>query len=243
MIFRKAVLLLAAAIVTPTLAHAQFGVYGTVTVNRLSGLDSSPLAPVNANPTNCPTPTPPATLPQTCQVNSNIDPIGGTGGVYYDFKTIGPVRLGADLRGTITDSKQGAYTFSRGGGARIYSTLGGIRATFHTPWAPVKPYVQVSAGLARSDYGLYTTVVAIPATTVTTSSGTTITIPPVLQNKVVTYNNFQYEGFAGVDVKVLPIMDFRVVELGYGAVNSFGTNSHNYPIGSLSSGVVFHLPF
>jgi hypothetical protein len=199
MIFRKAVLFLAVVIVFPaTIAYAQFGVYGTVTVNRLSGQQNSPFA--------------------TGSVNNSVDPLGGGGGIYYDFKTIGPVRLGVDVRGTITNSKQGAYTFFRGGGTRIYSSLGGIRASFHTPWAPVKPYVQGSVGLGRSDYGLFT------------------------NGAIVVHSNFQYEGFAGVDLKILPIMDFRVVELGYGALTSFGSDGHTYPIGSLSSGVVFHLP-
>jgi hypothetical protein len=196
MIFRKAVLFLAAAIaISPAVAHAQLGVYGTVTVNRLSGLQSSPEA--------------------SGLVRSNVDPVGGGGGIYYDFKTLGPVRLGADLRGTITDSKQGASVQFRGQGVRIYSTLAGVRASFHTPVVRIKPYVQFSAGLGRSDYGLDGPV----------------------------RNNFQFEGFAGADLKLLPIMDFRVVELGYGALTSFGTGGHTYPIGTLSSGVVFHLPF
>jgi hypothetical protein len=199
MILRKAVLLVAAAIATTAIAHAQLGVYGTVTVNRLSGIQGSPNA--------------------TGLVNNSVDPVGGSAGVYYDFMKLGPVRLGADLRGTITDSKQGAYTNSRGAGTRIYSGLGGIRAVFHTPFAPIKPYIQASAGIGRSDYGLFTNGV------------------------VAVHNNLQYEGFAGVDLKLLPVMDFRVVELGYGALTSFGTTGHTYPIGTISTGIVFHLPF
>jgi len=41
---------------------------------------------------------------------------------------------------------------------------------------------------------------------------------------------------------VLPIMDFRVVEFGYGGLDPFGTYSHNYPVKQVSSGFVFHLP-
>jgi len=246
MIFRKAVLFLAAAIATTTIAHAQFGVYGNVTVNRLAGQQSSPLAPANAPLTaaSCVPPQQGAPIPQPCQVNNSVDPLGGGGGIYYDFKTLGPVRIGVDARGTITDSKQGAYSFSRGGGTRIYSTLGGIRASFHTHWVPVKPYIQVSAGLGRSDYGLFTAVIGTPGRTVPNpNGGTPITIPPILNNTVVRYNNLQYEGFAGIDLRILPSMDFRVVELGYGALTSFGTNGHTYPIGTISTGVVFHLPF
>lgn len=212
MILRKAVLLVAAALATTTLAQAQLGVYGTVTVNRLTGIQSSPNA--------------------TGQVNDSVDPIGGTAGVYYDFMKLGPVRLGADLRGTITDSKQGAYTNSRGGGTRIYSGLGGIRGSFHTPYPILKPYIQFSAGIGRSDYGLLT-----PNTTVTVGGSTAQITGEAI------HSNFQYEGFAGVDLRLLPVMDFRVVEVGYGALTSFGTTGHTYPMGSLSSGIVFHLPF
>jgi hypothetical protein len=212
MILRKAVLL-AAALATTAIVHAQIGVYGTVTVNRLSGIQGSPYAAGNA-------------------VNDSVDPIGGGAGVYYDFMKLGPIRLGADLRGTITDSKQGAYTNSRGAGTRIYSGLGGVRGVFHTPFVQLKPYIQVSAGIARSDYGLLT-----PNTTVTVG-GTSAQI-----TGEALHNNFQFEGFAGVDFRVLPVMDFRVVELGYGALTSFGTSGHTYPIGTISSGLVFHLPF
>jgi hypothetical protein len=221
MIFRKAVLFLAAAIATSTIAQAQLGAYGTISVNRLSGQQSSPLAPLNADPAGCLGVAAPG-----CKVNDSIDPLGGTGGVYYDFKTLGPVRLGVDVRGTITDSKQGVYTVSRGTGSRIYSALGGVRASFHTPIKIIKPYIQGSVGLGRSDYGL-----------------ALISGSSAFPGKIVTVNNLQYEGFAGVDLKLLPILDFRVVELGYGALDSFGTNSHTYPIGTISSGVVFHLPF
>ena len=58
----------------------------------------------------------------------------------------------------------------------------------------------------------------------------------------VIYNNFQYEGLAGLDIKLLPIMDWRVAEFGYGGLDPFGTYSHNYPIKQVSMGFVFHLP-
>jgi hypothetical protein len=210
MIFRKAVLFLAAVAVASTAsAHAQLGVYGEFTVDRLSNIASSPQ---------------PATPTDLANTRANtVDPLGGTGGVYYDFLKLGPVKLGADLRGSILTTKRGAYVNFNGGGARIYSALGGVRAVFHTPLAPLKPYIQGSFGLGRSDYGLFTT-------------GST-------NGQVVIHNNFQYEGLAGLDIKLLPIMDWRVAELGYGGLNPFGTYSHNYPIKQVSMGFVFHLPF
>jgi hypothetical protein len=210
MIFRKAVLFLAAVAVTSTAsAHAQFGAYGMFTVDRLSNIASSPQ---------------PTTATDLANTRANtVDPLGGTGGVYYDFLKLGPVKLGADLRGSILMTKRGAYVNFNGGGARIYSALGGVRAVFHTPLAPLRPYIQGSVGLGRSDYGLFT-------------SGST-------NGQVVIHNNFEYEGLAGLDIKLLPIMDWRVAELGYGGLNPFGTYSHNYPIKQVSMGFVFHLPF
>jgi hypothetical protein len=201
MSFRNAVLLLAAvAVATSVSAHAQVGVYGMFTVDRLSNIQSSPLLPSPA--------------PRVDPVN----PLGGTGGVYYDFLKLGPIKLGADLRGSILTTKRGAYVAANGGGTRIYSALGGVRGVFHTPFAPLKPYVELSAGLGRSDYGLFT------------------------NGAVVLHNNFQYEGLAGLDIKLLPIMDWRVAEFGYGGLDPFGANSHNYPIKQVSMGFVFHLP-
>jgi hypothetical protein len=209
MSLRKAVLVLAAIAIATTTAHAQFGVYGTFNANELSGINGSP-----ATTTACV----PATVgPATCPgFNNSVDPLGGGGGVYYDFLKLGPVKLGADLRGSITHTKRGAEITSEGSGARLYSSLGGIRAVFHTPFIPIKPYIQASAGLGRTDYGV---------------------------NSFAIKSNFQYMGYAGVDVTLLPFMDFRVVELGYGGLNPFGTDSHNYPIKTVSSGLVFHLPF
>jgi len=204
MILRKAVLLLTAVLVVTTVsAHAQLGVYGEFTVDRISNIGSSPLIGTPA----------PAVDP--------VNPLGGTGGVYYDFLKLGPVKLGADLRGSILTTRRGAYSNSDATGTRLYSSLGGIRAVFHTPFAPLKPYVQGSVGLGRSDYGLSNT----------TSSG-----------HVILYNNFEYEGLAGLDVKLLPIVDWRVAEFGYGGLNPFGQYSHNYPIKQVSMGFVFHLP-
>jgi hypothetical protein len=208
MILRKAVLVLAAVTAVATAsAHAQLGVYGEFTVDRLSNIASSPLpAPTTTGP--------------NARANT-ADPIGGTGGIYYDFMKLGPVKLGADLRGTILTTKRGANVSFNDSGTRIYSALGGVRAAFHTPFVPLKPYIQVSAGLGRTDYGLSNT----------TSTG-----------QVILYNNFEYEGLAGLDIKLLPIMDWRVAEFGYGGLNPFGTYSHNYPIKQVSMGFVFHLP-
>jgi len=199
-----------ATLATPA-ARAQAAVYGTFTVNQLSGIKNSPAIPA------C-TPAPLTTCPT---YNDSVNPLGGTFGGYYDFFNLGPVKLGVDARGTLTTTKRGAQTLSNATGARLYSGLGGVRAVFHTRFVPIRPYIQGSAGFARTDYGVSNT-----------SAG-----------KINLTNNFQYMGYAGVDITLLPVMDFRLVEFGYGGINPFGNASHNYPVKTVSSGIVFHLPF
>jgi len=201
---RKALLLLAVVAFAAATAQAQFGVYGTFTASKLSGIKSSPEA---TNP---------------AAVNNDVSPLGGGGGIYYDFLKVGPVKLGADLRGTIVTTKRGAYVNANGGGARINSALAGVRVVFNAPVmrSVLRPYLQGSAGIGNTNYGLL-----------------------YGSNGVKTKTNFEYMGYAGVDIPLLPIMDFRLVEPGMGALNPFGDKSHNYPLQSVSTGIVFHFPF
>jgi len=192
----------------PITAHAQFGVYGMFSVNRLTGIQSSPLTALYI----------PAGFTAANAFNDDVNPLGFTGGAYYDFKTFGPVRLGADLRGSIVTSKRGAEVCCDGAGTRIESGLGGVRASFSTPKKWLKPYVQASAGIGRSNYGI--------STPSATGSGL--------------YDNLEYHGYAGVDLAIVPYADWRVFEVGYGALNSFGSSSHTYPLKSITTGVVFH---
>lgn len=198
---RKALLLLAVATFVTATANAQFGVYGTFTANHLSGIKTSPLA------------TTPGAL------NNDVSPLGGTGGVYYDFYKVGHlVKLGVDARGTLTNTKRGAFINANGGGAHVNSALFGVRAVFNAPVmnTVLRPYVQGSVGLGRSNYGIL-----------------------YGSNGVVDKTSFEYMGYAGIDIPLAPFMDFRLVEFGVGALN----DNHTYPLQSVSSGIVFHLPF
>ena len=203
----KLVLALTSLLFAATAASAQLAAYGTVSVRRMIDI--------------------PYTQGSTTRTDGSFDPVGGTFGAFYDFRTIGPVRLGVDARGSIVNSTQGAYTSYNAGGGHIGSGLGGIRASFHTPFVPVKPYVQGSAGVARTNFGTqYNNGLA--SGSLSNSTGIQLT------------THVEYDVFAGVDLTILPILDFRVVELGYGAIQG---NGHTYPVQSLSSGIVFHLPF
>lgn len=209
---RKALLLLAPLALAVS-AHAQFAAYGTFTATSLGGIQGSPAAIQ-----------PPTTSPLYPIIyRTSVDPIGGTGGIFYDFKTFGPVRLGVDLRGSILTQKQGAELGSQGAGIRIDSGLAGVRLSFHPRYQWMKPYLQGSAGIGRTNYGTLG-----PGSPNTTGAGLV--------------NNFEYHVYGGVDIKVFSVMDFRLAEFGYGGLDPFGTNAHNYPLRSVSSGVVFHFP-
>jgi hypothetical protein len=198
-----------------TAAHAQFGVYATVTLDHQTGIQSSPLVTSTTN------------NPSGVQFRDSVDPIGFTLGAQYDFKTFGPVRLGVDARFVDATSKRGGQTLANGSGARIYSGLGGVRAVIHTRYSFLKPYVEGAGGFARSNYGILSNA----------GIGTKTTYPGIQLE-----NNFEYHIYAGTDLHVLPILDFRVFELGYGGLVATGANAHTYPLYSVSSGVVLHFP-
>jgi hypothetical protein len=203
----KFALSLTPVLLAASVAHAQLAAYGTVTVRRMTDI--------------------PYTEGSTSVTNGSFDPVGATGGLFYDFKTLGPVRLGADLRGSIENSTQGAYATANAGGGHIGSGLGGVRATFHVPFVPLKPYAEGMVGVARTNFGTqYNTGLATGGVSNTTG--------------ILLTTHLEYDVFAGVDIAILPLVDFRVVELGYGAVQG---SSHTYPVQSLSTGIVFHIPF
>ena len=178
----------------PLVASAQVGVYGLFDGTRISNLTGAPSVVTGK------------------RLNST-SPVGGVIGVFYDFRNVGPVRVGVDVRGSLLQTKRGADADFLGAGTHINSVLGGVRVSFHAPLKilQLKPYLQASAGLGRSDFGL----------------------SPNLSN------GFEYHGYAGVDIKLLSVVDFRAVEVGYGGISG---NGHNYPLGSVSTGFVFHLP-
>lgn len=174
-------------------ARAQFGVYGTITGERMGGFT--------------------CTDPQGVCASSNnaVRPYGGTFGAYYDFRSIGPVRLGVDLRGSVLNSNKSATTYASSTDAvRHYAVLGGVRGEFDTPLRWLRPYAQVSAGYGR------------------TNAASTL---------VTQYANYtQVQGFVGADIPLLPNLDFRAIELGAG--EAFGPSSHS--IQSIGIGVAFH---
>jgi len=179
-------------------AQAQFAAYGMVNGENLKGI-------------TCLDP-----LGQCAASNGTFKPYGGTVGAFYDFRSYGPVQVGIDVRGTFLDGNKSAYSYMGGSESQRHdAALGGLRATFKTPFHVLRPYVQVSAGLGRTD-------ATAPAPAPITS---------------LYYRNFtQVEGFAGLDLALFNNIDLRLIELGAGEI--FGPSSHS--IQSIGIGIVFH---
>lgn len=216
-------------------AHAQLGVYATATGNWFGGV-------------TCPS------FASPCADNSGkVKPFGGNFGVYYDFRNIGPVRLGVDLRGSDSGSNKRADSSAGGSGVvRQYEVLGGPRVSFHTPVHWLHPYAEIAAGYGRNNAsGLYT------ATVTGNTNVAYLTFNPA------TYTGYGLvKGFVGVDIPLLPFLSFRAVELGEGVAfgssptlqttttTSSGTttmintrSSDTHGVQSIGSGIVITLPF
>jgi hypothetical protein len=205
-------------------ATAQFSAYADITVVQLSGINSSPIlntlspAPcIGSNTTNC------------TAYNNSVHPVGFTGGASYDFIKLGPAILSADLRGVLMSDKRGAPTYAVGPGTRLYSVLGGVKVSLESRLKgfSFSPYAEGAIGYARSNYG------ALTNAQISTSSNSA---------GIPTQGNLAYHAFAGVDLHILPYASWRIVELGYGGLSATGTYAHNYPLYTLSSGIVIHIP-
>lgn len=176
-------------------ARAQFGVYATITGENFNGITC-------ADPQN-----------ECAANNGTAKPYGSSFGAQYDWRKYGPALVGFDVRGEALNSNKSAANDSGGTDlVRHYAALGGARASFSTPFKVVRPYVEVAAGLGR------TNAASAPSNA---------------------YQNFtQVQGFAGIDLALFSVLDIRVIELGAGEL--FGPSSHS--IQSIGLGVVFHLP-
>lgn len=174
-------------------AQGQFAAYGTVNGAKVNGIT--------------------CTDPQhICASNDgSVRPYGGTLGVFYDFRSYGPMRLGADVRTSFMNTNKRADVYQGGTGiVRNYTGLAGARGTFNTRYKILRPYVQISGGFSRTN--------AIVPT------------PGLFQTFGLV------EGFAGLDLAVASNVDLRAIEFGAGEM--FGSSSHSTQ--SIGLGIVFH---
>ncbi len=185
------------ALLCSAAAKAQFGVYATVTGERITGISC-------LDPTG-----------HCAATGGVVDPFGGNFGAYYDFRNLGPVRLGFDLRGGVLSGNKSAQSYQASGSLiRHYSALGGVRASFATPIKYIRPYGEIAFGYGKTNASGYSPVTGISS-----------------------YSNYaQAEGLVGVDIPVLPNLNIRAIELGAGAL--FGSDTHGFQ--QIGAGVVFH---
>jgi hypothetical protein len=122
-------------------AHAQAGVYGMISTERLTNVNC--LADAIQ------------TVPTSCSSNDRIDrATGAGGGVYYDFMKLGRVKLGADVRGSIQKSNKSASTTIAGTNAlRMDEAMGGVRASFSFHKNELKPYAEGAIGWSQRSSG------------------------------------------------------------------------------------------
>ena len=91
-------------------ADAQIGIYATATGTWFGGVT----CPSFASP--------------CAETDGKVKPFGGNFGVYYDWRTYGPIRLGFDARGAVETSNKRADSGAGGPGiVKNYEGLGGVR--------------------------------------------------------------------------------------------------------------------
>jgi hypothetical protein len=122
-------------------AHAQVGVYGMISTERITGVDC--MAKTSQ------------TIPTDCSSQDRIDrTTGGGGGVYYDFMKLGRTRLGVDLRGDVQKSNKSASSTLAGKNAlRMDEVIGGVRASWAFHKNILKPYAEVGVGWNQRSSG------------------------------------------------------------------------------------------
>lgn len=95
-------------------------------------------------------------------------------------------------------------------GRKLNSGLGGLRVEFRAPAVPLRPYLQALAGVGDTNFG----------------SGS------------ITTTGFMYQFLGGLDLNFFPRLDWRVIEIGGGALHARNTN---YPLATISTGIVLRL--
>lgn len=186
MLFRKLLPVFAAvAALSSVAARAQIGVFGTVTGEWVNGVACTQSVGNGVG---------------TCISGTTTDkPYGASFGGFYDFRSLGPVRFGVEVRGGVlnTNKDPGANIASTDL-IREYTALGGLRASTGTPIRWLHPYASVDGGYAKFGpvyaYSTYTKI----------------------------------EGHVGADLSVASFMDIRAIDLSAGALfgsGSHGTES------------------
>jgi hypothetical protein len=146
------------------------------------------------------------------------------GGATFNAVKAGPLNFGLDFRGSTNHSNTGADT-----------AMFGPRLALRVPIVHIKPYIEAAGGYVAT---------RTPGTVATNIGGAASTSPANITNQYAAW-----EVFGGVDVPILPHVDFRAVEFGGGKgylanagvsnINFSNTNTQISLI-SIDTGIVVH---
>lgn len=128
--------IVAAVLIGVCAANAQVGVYAMGSAGRLSGY------PVTSF----------TGLSTVTSTNNNLWAYGGTFGIYDNFVGLGPLKLGADIRGFLQTSSANNNTQTNQN--QLRGGLVGLRLAGSAPLIPFKPYVQAEIGGASTNFGV-----------------------------------------------------------------------------------------
>jgi hypothetical protein len=155
---------------TTVVAHAQIGLYLNPVAIHVSNskADSGPFAFLGDNTTS--------------RMFYGVN-MGG----YYNFLHRGKTEVGLDIRDSIT----------HGNSASLNSFLVGVRVAAQPFSHPIKPYIQLSAGVGTSR-------------------------PPT---SLVRTSRAQYDIFGGADYTINRHLDFRMFEVGYSSLTTASSST------------------
>lgn len=155
---------------TTGVAHAQIGLYLNPVAIRVSNskADTGPFAFLGDNTTS--------------RMFYGVN-MGG----YYNFLHRGKTEVGLDIRDSIT----------HGNSASLNSFLVGVRVATQPFSHPIKPYIQLSAGVGTSR-------------------------PPT---SLVRTSRAQYDIFGGADYTINRHLDFRMFEVGYSSLTTASSST------------------
>ena len=130
------------------------------------------------------------------EVNNSGWSTAGTFGLYYGLANLGPVAVSVDVRGDLSTN--------------INSGLIGPRVALHFPAFPLKPYVELLAGVSA-----YSTE----------------------NNDAKSSTDLNYRWVGGLDNAILPHLDWRIVDYSYSGGGISQGNVTRHPQ-TLSTGLV-----
>ncbi len=147
---------------------------------------------------------------------------------HLDFLSLGP-----DFRLSLQSGATGNSAYPGGGPAQsLIGLMVGPRLAFHLPILPIHPYIEGLIGGGDSQIGelipdsYQNSQNTPPGTAIDKNGGGTMV----------------WQVVGGLDMKVFPHVDWRVVEYSYGNLFASAGGTPDYGLTTLSTGIVVRLP-